>query len=211
MKKLIIFDLDGTVADTSEGLLDTHRHTIREMGLQEPDEADMKPLLSAGLFRTYNVIMGLSEEETRRAITIYRNHYGETGLAMSRVYDGIEKLLADCRKKGLRLAVATMKNQVLARKLTEILGIDSLFDAVCGMDAGDSMTKADIIGMCCTLAGISKEEAVMVGDSTVDSEGAKAAGVDFIGVTYGFGFRPDEKLPFTAADSISQLRRILCI
>lgn len=51
----------------------------------------------------------------------------------------------------------------------------------------------------------------MVGDSTVDSEGAKAAGVDFIGVTYGFGFTPDEKLPFTAADSISQLRRILCI
>ena len=68
MKKLIIFDLDGTVADTSEGLLDTHRHTIREMGLQEPDEADMKPLLSSGLFRTYNVIMGLSEEEIAKRV-----------------------------------------------------------------------------------------------------------------------------------------------
>lgn len=211
MKKLIIFDLDGTVADTSEGLLNTHRHTIREMGLQEPDEADMKPLLSAGLFRTYNVIMGLSEEETRRAITIYRKHYGETGLAMSRVYDGMEKLLADCRKKGLRLAVATMKKQETTDSMLKLHGIYHMFDAVFGMDDTDSLTKADVIKKCCGHLETGTDEALMIGDSNVDLEGSGAAGVDFIGVTYGFGFEPGKDYPFTTAESVEQLRSLLCI
>jgi len=211
MKKLIIFDFDGTLVDTSEGLIDTHAHTLREIGLTAPDNEKMKAILSAGLYNTYHTVIGLPEEEARRAMSIYRVKYRESGAAMSRVYDGIPALLDNLKKRGFLLGVATMKKQENTDSMLKLHGIYHMFDAVFGMDDTDSLTKADIIKKCCSHLETGTDEALMIGDSNVDLEGSGAAGVDFIGVTYGFGFEPGKDYPFTTAESVEQLRSLLCI
>lgn len=186
--RLIVFDLDGTLADTSPGIIECHRYANAAMGRPIADERLLEGIIGGPLYETYREWFGYPEDEARRAVEIYRAHYAEVGVAGSRLYPGMDRCLAALKEKGYRLAVATLKVETLARQLLDSLGVAGYFDVIHGMDGRDSLSKSGLIKKCMAELGAAPEETVLVGDSVHDAEGAAQAGVAFLGVTYGFGF-----------------------
>jgi len=191
MYKLIVFDLDGTLADTSGGIIECHRFTLNKMRGEYPSDSELNGVIGAPLLSTYMTRFGFPEDQARAAIQIYREHYASTGISNAVVYPDIPSLLSALRERGKKLAVATLKAEQFAKVMLKNLMIDKFFDSIYGVDENDSRTKSQLIEMCMIHCGISPKETLLVGDSEHDRIGAKAAGVDFAAVTYGFGYAPD--------------------
>jgi len=191
---IVIFDLDGTLLDTSPGIFNCIRHTESKMGLPPLDQKKYELFLGPPLFESYKRIYGLGEKEAMAAVRCYREYGSSKGIYEAAVFEGIEDCLQAIKTKGMKLAVATLKSQVLAEKSLKYFSLHHYFDAIVGMDRTESLTKADIIRMALERIGQARsEKAVMVGDSEYDAVGAAEAGVDFIWVTYGFGCKPVDK------------------
>lgn len=198
----VVFDLDGTLLNTTRGVLKSVRFAIGEMGLPMlPDEAVNRfvgPPMQDSFVREY----GLSKEEAQRAANIFREHYKTKSLLEAEVYEGIPELLALLKRQGKKLAVATYKRHDYAMDILKHFGIADFCDSMNGADNNNVLTKADILNKCLEEVGNPpRDSVVLIGDSEYDSIGAKNAGIDFIGVTYGFGFRTEEdiaKHPYAA-------------
>lgn len=188
MYRLIVFDLDGTLADTSPGIIECHRYANAAMGRPITDDRLLEGIIGGPLYETYRERFGYPEDEARRAVEIYRARYAEVGVAGSALYPGMDACLAALKERGYLLAVATLKAEELARRLLDRLGVAGYFDVIHGMDRQDGRSKSDIIRMCMAELGAAPEETVLVGDSVHDAKGAQQTGVAFLGVTYGFGF-----------------------
>lgn len=104
-------------------------------------------------------------------------------------------------EKGYLIGVATLKAEKFAEIMLRELEIRKWFNTVCGMDEHDDLDKAGLIKKCCSICGVTENDAILIGDSNNDVVGAQEAGVDFIGVTYGFGFQKDQKYDFCTVDS----------
>jgi len=193
MKKLIVFDMDGTLADTSPGILNSHRYAHAQMGRPQPETAVLCSVIGGPLLQTYENRFGFSEEEARKALVHYRRYYAQQGLLEAELYPGMEQTLKALKVGGYQLAVATLKAEAFVETMLRHMGVASYFDAIYGMDPEDSRTKTQLIRMCMAAVGATPEETVMVGDSIHDRTGAEAAGVGFIGVTYGFGFTAQDR------------------
>ena len=189
MIRLIIFDLDGTLADTSLGIVNSHRYAHRMMGREEPSSDELRAVIGGPLLSTYRDRFGFSDEEARRALAYYRSWYAEKGIHEAIPYPGVKDLLESLKRKGFLLSVATLKSERLAKALLHNMELLSYFDAVHGMDESDSRTKASLIQMCMNDMQVGRHETVLVGDSVHDLEGAKDVGIAFVGVSYGFGFK----------------------
>lgn len=187
--KLVIFDFDGTLADTSEGILDAHRFALTEMGRPVPSDEELRSVIGGHLLNTYIEKFGFAEDDARKAVKIYRDRYANVGIHKIRMYPGIDELLKKLKAGGCVTAVATLKAERFAKLMLAEMGIIDLFDYICGMDEDDSQTKTSLIKKCMTCAVCNPYESVLIGDSQNDLIGAKEAGVDFIGVSYGFGFK----------------------
>lgn len=189
MKKLIVFDMDGTLADTSPGILNSHRHAHKMMGRPVPDDKALEGVIGGPLLKQFTDRFGYSEPDAREAVTIYRNYYAEKGLLEAELYPGMAEALRQLHNSGCKLGVATLKAERFVKVMLEHMGVADCFDAIYGMDEADTRTKTMLIDMCMEATGCSREETVMVGDSIHDLNGARLSGVDFLGVTYGFGFK----------------------
>lgn len=189
--ELIIFDLDGTLADTSEGIYNAHKYANVQMGRGEPSEAELCGIIGAPLLDSYIGRFGYERNEAQRAVRIYREWYGKYGVNQVKLYENIYKMLRILRHKKYRLAVATLKAENLAKNVLEYLGIAQFFELIRGVDENDTLSKCDLINLCIGELKGRKETSVLVGDSMHDLSGAKEAGIDFIAVRYGFGsFEP---------------------
>lgn len=209
MKKyrLIIFDLDGTLADTSSGILECHRYTNRVMGRPIVDETILKRIIGGPLLKTYQNLFGYSEYDAKQAVQIYREHYAEVGFLRSVLYPGMRECLTDLKEHGYLLAVATLKEEELAKKLLDMLGVSTLFDVIHGMDAEDTLSKGDLLNMCMDELGTSRQDTILIGDSLHDANGAQQAGIGFLGVSYGFGFNQyGEHFDIEMVDNCSEIR-----
>ncbi len=192
MYKCIVFDLDGTLADTFEGISHAYRRAFDTLGRPFPGEGFVRRAIGAPLPLAFAQYGGLEEGRIRQAVAAYRQYYAQQGRHQARAYAGTAQALTRLREAGCRLCVATLKNEEFAREMLRELGLLPYFHTVCGMDADDSLTKAALIGRCRERAGAERRETLMVGDSLFDAQGAEEAGVDFLAVTYGFGFRTPE-------------------
>ena len=190
-KKLVIFDLDGTLLNTSEGIVRCHQYAHTEMGKTPPSEAALRQVIGAALFDTYVTTFGFSETDARRAVDIYRDRYAEKGVHEAYVYPGIKALLQNLKSDGLSLMVATLKKEEFAKRMLAEFGIASYFTCIFGMDGKDKKRKVDLLLQCVRKADVDISDAVLVGDSFYDYQGATECGMDFVGVTYGFGFHDD--------------------
>lgn len=186
--KLVIFDFDGTIADTSPGILDAHQFTLQTMGKTVPCEERLRAVIGGNLLQTYINDFGFDEAKAREAVRIYRERYANVGIHRAILYPGIYELLRTLKDGGCKLGVATLKSEKFAKIMLNELKISEFFDTVCGMDDRDGLSKSDLILKCCSLCHVDVEDSVLVGDSNNDLIGAQEAGTDFIGVTYGFGF-----------------------
>lgn len=181
--------MDGTIADTSMGIINSHRYAHKMMGCTSPDIEILKGVIGGPLLRTYMTCFGFSTEDARVAVKYYREYYTEKGLFEAKIYDGMKESLQELKANGYLLGVATLKAEKFVKTMLEYLGIAKYFDVIYGMDDNDTRTKSGLIQMCMKKMEVTESQTLMVGDSEHDMMGAQQAKVRFVGVTYGFGFK----------------------
>lgn len=199
--RLVIFDFDGTIADTSEGILDSHIFALKTMGRDVPPEAVLRNIIGGNLLSIYVNTFGFSELEAREAVKIYRRRYSEVGIHLAVLYPGFSGLLKYLKKNDYSVGIATLKSETFAKKMIDEMCISPYFDYVCGMDENDSFDKAGLIRRCMNLAELSTKDTVLIGDTNNDYRGAETVGISFIGVTYGFGLKKNIPYDFLTVDS----------
>ncbi len=210
----LLFDLDGTLVDTSEGITKSVSYALGKRGYVGHSPQSLKCFIGPPLREQFMAFTGTDLSEGTALVTAYREYYTQKGIFECRVYDGIPALLERLKKRGKRLLVATSKPERFAHLILEHFSIDGYFDFIGGAALDNTRTdKAEVIRY--TLQGVGlqvgfSEKAVMIGDSQFDVLGAKAVGLPAIGVTYGFG--DIEKLkaaaPLCLCSSVKELEKL---
>ena len=184
--KLIIFDLDGTVNDSSPGIIYCFRKTGESYG--KPDLSD--EWLSTGLSGPFEIniqrLLDLRQDQVEPAIKEYVSYYIETGQKMAHMFAGMKDTLEYLKSRGYLLGVATMMVDEYARGTLANYGIIDLFDTIHGTSLVEVRRKERLIRECLEDTGVSPEEAVMIGDGSDDYKAAMDAGTEFIGALYGY-------------------------
>lgn len=185
----VIFDLDGTLVDTSAGIFDTARYTMRELGLNpEVPMERMRRFIGPPLEECFRTVYNLDDSLIARACPIYRKRYHERGQYLGAVYDGMPEVLRRLRKQGFLLGVATLKNERVARSLLVHFGLAGFFSSIHGDLEEGGRSKADVLGLVLRDFSLPADQAVLVGDTGHDERGAEEARMPFVAVRYGFGF-----------------------
>lgn len=186
MPKTILFDLDGTLTDSGEGIINCASLALERLGLPVPDRQTMRVFVGPPLHDTF-MKFGVPKEQVEEAVAIFRERYFRVGKFENFPYPGIVELLEQLRQLGHTLYIATSKPETLALEVTEHFGIAKYFDLICGATLDSSrVNKEDVITYLMGICG-GAENAVMVGDTEYDVLGAKAHGIDTIGVSWGYG------------------------
>lgn len=189
MKKAVLFDLDGTLLDTTEGVLESAVHAARILGLPELPQSTMLKFVGPPIQNSFISYYGVDSETAQQAANAFRAYYKEKALLKASPYPGMIDLLRRLKARGVKLGVATYKREDYALTILKHFGIAAFCQSMHGADNFNKLTKADIVNLCIRELGAKLEETVLVGDTEHDSKGAAQAGVDFIAVTFGFGFR----------------------
>lgn len=188
MRKAVIFDLDGTLTRSEEGISNCVQYAAEKLGFPAPDAPTLRKFIGPPLGYSFREYMGMDEETANRAVEAYRERYNAVGLFENRVYLGVRRLLRTLRQEGWMIAVATGKPQDTSERVLAYFGLDRLVEKVCGPTGGHVADKTELIRRALPSDwDASADEAWMVGDRKFDVEGAKAAGVKSIGVGYGYG------------------------
>ena len=186
MKNYVLFDFDGTVFDSAEGITKSVQYALGKMGI----EAELKDLMCfAGppLDEMFSLRYGMSPEQAHRAVELYRERYTPIGWAECSPFPGMHELMGRLRKKGIKLAVATSKPRHFAQRILEKYGMQNDFDIICGSELdGTRGQKWEVIEYALSQFGIAPSEAIMVGDRKYEVIGAKKCGVPCIGVRFGY-------------------------
>lgn len=208
----VLLDFDGTIADTGEGIYDSVRYAVRAMGFDPLPEEVVHTFIGPPVFSSFKRALNLSDEDSAKAVEKYRESYMNGGIYRLSFYDGMEKLLNDIKKSGIKLAVASSKPENFIIEILKYLKISDLFDFISAPESDKAPeSKTALVERAVKALGIDKSKAVMIGDRYFDIEGAKEAKVDSIGVTFGFGDR-NELINSGAdyiADSTEDIRRII--
>ncbi len=183
---IVLFDLDGTLSDSQPGIIGSLRKAFADLGLPPMDDATAFSLLGPPFYESLPPIVGL--ENVPAIIDRYRVHYA-TGMFDTQAYDGIDEVLAELRRRGVTMAVATSKPEAYAIPIVEHLGLTEYF-AVIGGDAldGSRGTKALVVGdVLRRLGEPDPARMLMVGDRSHDVHGAAAHGIACLGASWGYG------------------------
>lgn len=189
--KLIVFDMDGTISDSKEGIFFSYCHVADVLGKPQPTIEELNESLGGSLHKNIQKLYDLDDSQVLDAVYIYRDEYSMRGESLVKPFEGIVECIDKIREKGMIVSIATLKVQEFAVKLMVDWKIDDRFDSICGADYEGILTKADLIRSCMEHADASKEETVMIGDSMDDLRSARECGVRFIGAAYGFSLSPD--------------------
>ncbi len=195
MIKAVLFDLDGTLLDTSEGIFHTANYTMSALGM-EPcwDEAQLRKFVGPPLKDCFRITYGVQDEAVlERCVAVYRAEYEKVGMHLCRIYDGIMETIDALHERGLKVGVCTLKYERLARMIFDEKGITGLFDTIRGTDEAGKVTKAESIKRACADLSVQPAGVLMVGDTMNDLLGAAEAGTSFAAATWGFGFTKDFK------------------
>lgn len=193
-KKAILFDLDGTVINSKEGIFNSIDYTLNKLNMEKATDEIKAKFIGPAIGYSFKTLYGFTEEEAERAVDIYREYYAETGIFEMEAYEGLERVLALLKAQGRKIAIATKKPEMFAKRIITYLDFDKYFDLVCGaMSEEADNSKSHIIERAYKGLGLSKEDALMIGDTKFDIIGAKGAGVMSLGVGYGFGTKEELK------------------
>ncbi len=186
---MIIFDLDGTLSNSKEGITKSVQYALKKMGIIEDNLENLVhhigPPMKDEMLRCY----GFSDEQATQATDYYRERYVPIGLYESDIYPGVEEMLVKLKKSGKYLAIATSKPQNMAEEVLKYLNIYEFFDTVMGAQLnGPRQSKAAVLEALFEKIQIKdRNKAILIGDTCFDVDGAKTVGIDCIGVSYGFG------------------------
>lgn len=190
--KYLLFDLDGTLTDSAEGIINSVVHALNELGEEVPEYSTLRKFIGPPLSYSFKEFCGMDEELTKKAIVSYRARYSTIGLFENAPYEGIPELLKEVKSAGFYLAIASSKPKPFVERILEKFEILQYFDCVAGAELNGSRgTKEDVIEDAFAYIGIDKNpklksQTIMIGDRHYDINGAKAFSIDSIGVKYGF-------------------------
>ena len=186
MYQYILFDFDGTIFDTVEGITKSVKYAINKQGLDAELE-ELRCFAGPPLVDMFMERFGFSKELAEQATEDFRERYQPIGLYECCVFPGIRETVEELRKAGRKTAVATSKPQQLAEELLQQENMTELFDAVCGSRlVGNNSAKSQIVEWVMEDLGAEKENTILVGDTKYDVEGAHKCGIKCIGVEYGY-------------------------
>lgn len=186
MKKAILFDLDGTLTDSGEGIMNCAKLALEHYGLPIPSEAELRTFVGPPLHESF-IRFGVPAEEADNAIKIYRGRYIPIGKFENHPYEGIQNVLETLKAAGHTLYVATSKPEKMSVEILEHFDMAKYFDIIAGatMDSSRS-SKADVIAYLLNQCG-DYDQKIMVGDTAFDVIGAKAHNIPTVGVAWGYG------------------------
>lgn len=188
--EIAVFDVDGTLLDTTEGVLASVKYTIDEMGFTPLSDEQLLTFIGPPIQDSFAKAYHLEGEILQTIATCFRNRYKDYELFKAVPYEGIYELFDRLSAKKVKLAVATYKRQDYAEAILKHFSFDRYTNILYGADHENKLKKVDIIRKCMDDLGVHDySRAVMIGDSSHDAIGAHEIGMDFIGVTYGFDFK----------------------
>lgn len=214
MLKYVLFDLDGTLSDTSEGILNGFMYMLEKLGLPLPaDKQELRPMLGPPIPRSLVERYGTSREVAEEGLRLYRVYYGPIGTRECCVFPGIPELLGTLHARGIKVVTATSKAEPFARSVLEHLGIAEYIDFFGCADMGMlRREKEDVLAYVMEqLPDLRPENAIMVGDREFDVIGARTVGLRCIACTYGYA-SPGEleaQKPDYTVDTVAQLQKLL--
>lgn len=185
MRKSILFDLDGTLTDSGEGIINCAILGLEHFGLPIPSRETLRVFVGPPLHESF-IKFGVPADQAEKAVEVYRSRYIPIGMFENHPYPGIEEVLRKLKSEGHRLFVATSKPESMAVAILEKFGLACYFEMICGATMDTSRTdKAAVIAYLLETTGA--ENAIMVGDTAFDVTGAAKHGIPTIGVVWGYG------------------------
>ncbi len=211
--KAVIFDFDGTLLDTSEGVIRSVKYMLDHLGYERLSEEMYSTFIGPPIHHRMKQLYGITDEEAKITMNVFREHYTKEDIFVASHYEGMDKLLLELNTDGYKLGVCTYKREDMAKLLLEDKGLAEYFRVIHGQDAEGRMSKTEVLQLTMKDLGVTPVETVMVGDAYTDAEGATGAGAHFLAVTYGFGFQTTEdalKYPnIGIAETPEEIREIL--
>ncbi len=209
----ILFDLDGTLTDPSIGITNSVMYALRKFGIEPPDRSELYCCIGPPLVHSFKNLWGFDDEKAWLAVEYYREYFGEKGIFENEVYEGIPELLAALKQSGKKVYLATSKPEEYAVDILKHFDLYKYFDFIAANTmAEDRATKKEVLEyLKSNIPEVNGDNAVMIGDTFFDAEGARQAGLTAVCVLYGFG-KKDELVAAGAgrvAVSVSELRKFL--
>ncbi len=212
MKQYLLFDLDGTLIDSMEGITKAAAYALSKFDIHVENRNTLRPFIGPPLAESFMKYYGFDEDQAREAISYYREYYRPTGIYENELYPRMDRLIRDLDHSGFTLILATNKPTVFAQEILKQHDLLDHFALVSGSGLdGSRSRKEDVIRYAMETLDFAPEEALMIGDKENDVEGAKAVGMECAGVLYGFGSAAE--LTAAGADyivsTVEELSRLL--
>jgi phosphoglycolate phosphatase len=208
----VLFDLDGTIADSAAGITSTLSHTLEAMGKPVPTPSQLVEFVGPPIMDGF-AALGLTEEESQHALALYRRRYHDRGALDSSVFPGMPEALHALRDAGVPLALATSKPELAARRMLEHYGLADVFTFIGGASEDEVRSeKADVIAYVLENLrelGVDLSRPVMVGDRIHDVEGAAANRIPTVFVDWGYGSEIESAGSIAIADDPEDLPGLL--
>ncbi|MDE5908184.1 MAG: HAD hydrolase-like protein [Lachnospiraceae bacterium] len=208
MFQYCLFDLDGTLTDSKEGITKSVQYALQKFGIKEPDLDKLEPFIGPPLKDSFVEFYGLSEGDVIKAVAYYRERYASKGVLENQIFPGMAQMLDMLCEKGIHLAVASSKPIEFVRQILAHFEIEQYFEVIVGSGLdGSRATKEEVVEEALSQLGLlsvpkeeRKEICAMIGDRKFDIQGAKAFGLTGVGVR--FGFASEGELEAEGADYI---------
>ena len=211
--KAVLFDLDGTLLNTSRGVFNSVLYMAEKMGFSKPDPECLRTFIGPPIRDSVKRVWGTDDEAAVKAHHYFQEAYIGGESLNTDHYPGMMELLKELKKAGIRIGVATLKPGAQAKEVLAHCGIAPYIDHICGTDSTGIGSKESRIRNCLDAFGIPAEDSVEIGDTEFDAVGAHAAGSDFMAVLYGFGPRTEKEWermdPVCCAKNPDDIRRYL--
>lgn len=210
MINYLLFDLDGTLTESGEGIIRSVQYALDKLGIKENNTEQLRRFIGPPLVDSFMRHYGFPKEKALEAVEIYRERYGKTGIFENALYPGVEEMLQKLKSHGFILTVASSKPEHYVRQIIDYFKLTTYFDEIVGatMD-GKRLTKTHVIDEALRRLDLfeRKEEILMIGDTEHDIRGAREFGIHCVVVTYGYG-DPDKvrvEEPYKIVDSAEEL------
>ena len=184
--KAILFDLDGTLTDSGEGIINCAKLALAHFGLPIPSDEEMRVFVGPPLGETF-MKFGIAEDQVEEALAVYRSRYIPIGKFENTPYPGVRQMLENLKANGHTLYVATSKPETTSISILEHFDLAKYFTQICGatMDHSRSSKEAVIAYLLDKIGN--SENMIMVGDTVYDVIGAAAHNIPAVGVSWGYG------------------------
>ncbi len=208
----VLFDFDGTFADTGEGIFESVQYAVKALGFEPLSDETLRRFIGPPIFDSFKRELPIDGARAEFAVMKYREAYADSGILRFKIYDGILGLLEELKNSGIKIGIASAKPQKFIIRIVAHLGLEDVFDYISApADDKADQNKTNLILRAAEALKAEKSRVLMIGDRHFDINGANGAGVDSIGVTFGYGSEQElcEAGATFIAHDVAEVRKII--